>query len=150
MKKIYSKYEGVGDLVESLNKVQVGSKFKFWFEKKKYTCSGRSKNFIIISKPFNLRKGCCMYSILDLNQMRCNRDNLVFELYDYSNRDECKEALEALERSLVPWEERFDRGETDEDGHTKLIPKYPDADFTLEISHRGGADIIDAIEEIYI
>lgn len=150
MKKIYSKYDNIGNLVEALKEVQVGSKLKFWHEKKRYTCTGRSENFIIISKPFNLKEDCCMYSILDLTQMRCNRDNLVFGIYNYSNPEDCKDALEALERSLVPWEERFIKCEPDEDGRVKLIPKYPEADFTLEISYRGGANIVDAIEEVYI
>ena len=150
MKKIYSKYENIGSLEEALKQIQVGSKIKFWYEKRRYTCTGRSNNFIIISKPFNFRKDCCQYSILDLTQMRCNRDNLVFGLYNYSNKEDCEDALEALERSLLPIEERFDKTDPDEEGRVRLIPKYEGADFTLEISHRGGAEIVDAIEEVYI
>ena len=73
--------------------------------------------------------------------MKCNRDNLIFGMYDYGNKKDCEEALECLERSLVPIDERYDEMEPEANGSIPLKPKYPEADHTLEISERGIANI---------
>lgn len=161
--KIYSKNKDdkrlfisdLKDFKDYLNCIIPGSKVKWRNEKRRYTCIDRSDNFIIVAKPFNLQKNndgspICQYSILDLTQMKCNRDNLVFGLFDYMNKDDCKQALEMLERSLLPDNERWVSGEPDENGNIKLIPKFKDADKTLEISQRGWCNIEDVIDEIWV
>lgn len=132
-----------------LNCIVPGTKIKWKGEKRRYTCIARSDNFIIVTKPFNLKKDydgkkLVQYSIFDLNKMKCNHDNLVFGIFDYGDKEDCKTALEWLERSLEPFENRFDVV----DDH--CIPKYEDADQTLEISQRGWCDIEDIVEEIWV
>lgn len=150
MKKVYSLEEGLGVLEDVLKEVQPGAKFKWRNERRRYTCIDRSEHFIIVTKPYNLKKDVCQYSILDLTQMRCNRDNLIFGIFNYMRKDDCEEALEALERSLLPFEELWIPDGVDEDGRKKFKPRYEGADFTLEISQRGIADISKVITEIYI
>ena len=164
LKRIYRKHEDdkpilncsdLKEFTDYLNCIVPGSKIKWRNEKRRYTCIARSNNFIIVAKPFNLKKDydgtpLAQYSIFDLTQMKCNRDNLVFGLFNYLDVDDCNRALAMLERSLIPWEERFDQAEPDEDGRIKLIPKYPEADETLEISQRGWADIKDVVDEIWV
>ena len=167
LKRIYNRYKGtqwddnktvleVADIKEFKDYMKFiipGSKLKWRGEKKRYTCIARTDNFIIVQKPYNLRKGydgekMVMYSILDLTQMRCNRDNLVFGMYDYGKLEDCQEALEALEMGLIPYEERPKQKVDAEIEEITGCP-YRDAE-TLEISHRGIADIKDIIEEIWI
>lgn len=161
LKKIYSKTGNVDLHVSDIETFKdymkfiiPGTKIKWVGEKKRYTCIARSDNFIIVSKPFNLKKNdngdsLVQYSIFDLTSMQCNKDNLVFSFYNYGEETDCKEALECLERSLIPWEERFNKIEETR-GVYKLIPKYLGADNTLEISHRGRANIEDIIDEIWV
>lgn len=162
LKKIYDKYNKdnvdinvkASEFKDYFNYIIPGSKIKFINERRRYTCIARSDNFIIINKPFNLKKDfdgskIVQYSILDLTLMKCNHDNLVFGIYDYSDVNSCKEALECLERSLIPWEERFDLV-SDEECRNKLVSKYEGADDTLEISQRGWADLDYIIEQIWI
>lgn len=154
MKKIYSKLEGIGNLKTSLDLVVPGSKIRWCDEKRRYTCTARSENFIIVAKPFNLRKNydgspICQYSILDLTQMKCNRDNLVFGLYDYLNKDDCEQALLALENSLLDIDDMKEVVIESIDTETMEPKTYRDKP-TLEISQRGIADISNVVYEIYI
>lgn len=154
MKKIYSKLEGIGDLKTSLDSIVPGSKVRWRDEKRRYTCTARSENFIIVAKPFNLRKNydgspICQYSILDLTQMKCNRDNLVFGLYDYLNKDDCEQALLALENSLLDIDDMKEVVIESIDTETMEPKTYRDKP-TLEISQRGIADISNVVCEIYI
>lgn len=154
MKKIYSKLEGIGDLKTSLDLIVSGSKVRWRDEKRRYTCTARSENFIIVAKPFNLRKNydgspICQYSILDLTQMKCNRDNLVFGLYDYLNKDDCEQALLALENSLLDIDDMKEVVIESIDSETMKPKTYRDKP-TLEISQRGIADISNVVYEIYI
>lgn len=159
LKKIYNKSNPNDPLLLKCNELKTfkdymncivpGSKIKWRNEKKRYTCIDRSNNFIIVNKPFNLRKDydgskVVQYSIFDLTRMKCNRDNLVFGIFNYGNKKDCKEALEWLERALEPFENRF----INKNG--SFIPKYPDAEHTLEISQRGWCNIEDVIEEIWV
>lgn len=156
--KIYSKNKEdkhliIPDLEEFkdyLNCILPGSKIKWRNEKRRYTCIDRSDNFIIVAKPYNFKKDVCQYSILDLTQMKCNVDNSVFGLFNYMNKDDCKQALEMLERSLLPFEDLYEYNCTDEDGRKTYKPKDPDNYQTLEISQRGWADIEDVIDEIWV
>lgn len=113
LKRVYSKYNeevvkinGVNEFKDYMKFIIPGSKLKWRGEKRKYKCIARSDNFIIVVKPFNLKKNyegepIVQYSILDLTTMQCNRDNLVFGLYNYVKEEDCKEALDALEAQLV-------------------------------------------------
>ena len=160
--KIYSKNKDdkhlfisdLKDFKDYLNCIIPGSKVKWRNEKRRYTCIDRSDNFIIVAKPFNLQKNndgspVCQYSILDLTQMKCNKDNLIFGIYDYLNKDDCKQALLALENSLL---DEKDRKEIEfesiniETMKSCICKDKP----ILEISQRGWCNIEDVIDEIWV
>lgn len=161
LKSIYSKYKEpdlkCNDLTtfkDYLNCIIPGSKVKWKNEKRRYTCIARSDHFIIVNKPYNLRKDydgspLVQYSILDLTQMKCNHDNLIFGLYDYSKLEDCEEALLALENSLLDESDRksikFESINVD-----TMEPYICEDKPTLEISQRGWLDIEDAIEGIWV
>lgn len=65
-------------------------------QKKKFKVVARNDNFIIIARPYNPKK-TFEYSILDLEYMQCSTDNLVFEIYNYLDKEDCEEALKYLE-----------------------------------------------------
>ena len=81
--------------------------------------------------------------------MKCNRDNLVFGIYDYSSLEDCNEALLALENSLL---DEKDRKEVYfESVNLKTFEPYTAVDKpTLEISRRGVCNIIDVVSEIWV
>lgn len=141
LKRIYSKYEEIGkdvrdiifkdekcDLKQLLYLFAIpGAKIKWINEKKRYKVIARNDNFIIIAKPFNVKQ-TYMYSILDLEYMQCNRDNMIFgPKFNYSDKEECEEALKELQKS---------RDNNECDG--------------LQLSQRGICNIKDMIEEIWI
>lgn len=167
LKKIYSKnpddkdivrIDGMNTLKDLMVMIVPDRAFIKWVgEKRRYKCIARSDNFIIVNKNHNLKKDydgspLVMYSIFDLTQMKCNRDNLVFGLYDYGKKEDCAEALKRLETAIIPFEDRFekDEEETKRSGRGSWKPKYDGADDILEISQRGIANIEDVIEEIWV
>lgn len=137
-----------------LNCIVPGSKVKWKNEKRRYTCIARSDHFIIVNKPYNLRKDydgspLVQYSILDLTKMKCNRDNLIFGVYDYAKLEDCEDALLALENSLLDEADRKIVSFESIDINT-MEPRIYEDKPTLEISQRGWLDIKDAIEEIWV
>lgn len=100
-------------------------------QKKTFKVIARNDNFIIIVRPYNPKK-TFEYSILDLEYMECNHDN-YYTKYDYSNKEECEEALKELQETR------------DEIHETKI--RFDDR---LQLSRRGPAKIDDVITEIYI
>lgn len=144
LKRIYSKtnedvmhIDGAETLEDMMKFIVPNSLIKWVGEKRRYKCIARSDNFIIICKPFNLKKNhdgskLVQYSIFDLTTMKCNIDNLIFGIFDYGKQEDCEEALKRLENALLPYE------------------KIRKSDKTLEISQRGICNIKDVVEEIYI
>lgn len=100
-------------------------------QKKTFKVIARNDNFIIIVRPYNPKK-TFEYSILDLEYMECNHDN-YYTKYDYSNKEECEEALKELQETR------------DKIHETKI--RFDDR---LQLSRRGPAKIDDVITEIYI
>lgn len=100
-------------------------------QKKTFKVIARNDNFIIIVRPYNPKK-TFEYSILDLEYMECNHDN-YYTKYDYSNKEECEEALKELQETR------------DKIHETKI--RFDDR---LQLSRRGHAKIDDVITEIYI
>lgn len=160
--KIYSKNKDdkrlfisdLKDFKDYLNCIIPGSKVKWRNEKRRYTCIDRSDNFIIVAKPFNLQKNSdgspvCQYSILDLTQMKCNKDNLIFGIYDYLNKDDCKQALLALENSLLDEKDRKEI-EFESINIETMKPCICKNKPILEISQRGWCNIEDVIDEIWV
>lgn len=77
--------------------MKVGDKIKFKSEKQRYTVSACDERFIIAWKPFNARK-TFIYTIVDLRDNQRSSDN-YYCAFDYSNKDEAKEALDILNKT---------------------------------------------------
>lgn len=61
----------------------VGDSIRFSSEKKAYKVVGRNERYVIALKPFNLRKGGYLYTIIDLQEQIRGADHWLFGLYDY-------------------------------------------------------------------
>ena len=144
-KRIYSKYEEIGkdvkdvvlkdeqyDLKQLLYLFTIpGAKIQWKGQKAKFKVVARNDNFIIITRPYNIKK-TFEYSILDLEYMECNKDNYYCR-YNYQNAEECKEALKELQETR------------EEEKRTKIK-----GDDGLQLSRRGIANIEDVVTEIWI
>jgi len=104
MKKIYDK-ENKNDILKisdlkTLKELMVciipGTKIKWVGEIKKYKCIARDDRYIIVAKPYNPKPDMCQYSILDIQDMVCSTDNLIFGMYNYLDKNDCDEALKEL------------------------------------------------------
>lgn len=87
----------IKDYCENL---KVGDKIKFISEKQRYTIKARSDNFIICTKPFNLKK-TCIYTIIDLERMVRGANNMIFNPYDYMIQEDINRCLSDLEEGEV-------------------------------------------------
>ena len=144
-KKIYSKYEeiekDIKDIILKDKKYDLkqllylfaipGTKLQWKGQKRRFEVIARNDNFIIITRPYNPQK-TYEYSILDLEYMKCNKDNYYCK-YNYQDKEECKEALKELQEAR------------DEEKRTGLA-----CDCGLQLSRRGIADIDEVITEIWI
>lgn len=82
-------------LEEILKNIKVGDKL-FWVNQKQpYTVKARNKRYIIVTKPFNLKKTVC-YSIIDTKCLICGPNNYVFNPYDYSKQEDIEQSLKDL------------------------------------------------------
>lgn len=108
-----------------------GSRIGWKGQKRKFKVIARNDNFIIITRPYNPKR-TFEYSILDLEYMECNHDN-YYNKYDYSNKEECKEALKELQETR------------DEVKRTNIAN-----DCGLQVSTRGICNIEDVITEVWI
>lgn len=78
--------------------MKVGDKVKCVGERIRYTIQARDDRFVIMTKPFNLRKGKYLYSIVDLERGVRGRDNLVFGSFErYDTKKGAKENLKMLQ-----------------------------------------------------
>ena len=140
LKRVYSKYKDEKEvfrldkeytLKEMLSLFAIPeSKIGWKGQKKKFKVIARNDNFIIIARPYNFKK-TFEYSILDLEYMQCNHDN-YYNKYDYSNKDECMEALVELQKT---------RNEEKNLGYSSD---------GLQLSRRGIAKIEDVVSEVWI
>lgn len=145
LKRIYSKYEeiekDVKDIILKNEKYDLkqllylfatpGTKIKWKGQNKRFKVIARNENFIIITRPYNPQR-TYEYSILDLEYMKCNKDNYYCK-YNYQDKEECTEALEELQKG---------RDEENETGISN--------DCYLQLSTRGIANIEDVVTEIWI
>ena len=144
LKRIYSKNEEIGkdikdiilkneqyDLKQLLYLFAIPeAKIGWKHQKKRFKVIARNDNFIIIARPYNIKK-TFEYSILDLEYMKCNHDNCYCK-YNYSNETECMEALKELQENR--------------DQEKKLGYSCNG----LQLSRRGIANIEDVVSEVWI
>ena len=86
------KYKNMVDYCKSL---KVGDKVKFEDFKQKFTVRARSANFIILTKPFNLKR-TVLYTIIDIYQLIRGKDNMIF-CNGYETDEQCEKALIRLD-----------------------------------------------------
>lgn len=140
LRRIYSKYKDEKEvfkldknytLKEMLSLFAIPeAKIGWKGQKTKFKVIARNDNFIIIARPYNPKK-TFEYSILDLEYMQCNHDN-CYNKYDYSNKDECMEALIELQENR---------------DQEKKLGYSCDG---LQLSRRGIVKIEDVVSEIWI
>ncbi len=76
------------------NKVEVGTRIKFFSEKKAYTVQASNRFFSVCTKPFNAKK-TVIYSVIDwYNQIR-GTENLIFG-FGAETKEQCEEMLDRL------------------------------------------------------
>ena len=80
------------DLLASLKE---GSKIWFEEEKQGYTIQARSDNFIVCSKPFNLKK-TVLYTIIDIKKNIRGPESLIFG-FGAETKEQCQEMIARLE-----------------------------------------------------
>lgn len=61
-------------------------------DKKPYKVKACNEEFAICTKPFNLKQ-TCLYTILDWKRGMCNRNNMVFNPYDYMIQKDIEQCL---------------------------------------------------------
>lgn len=92
--------------------LEPGDKVYFESEKRPYVVKAANELFAICTKSFNLRH-TCLYTIIDWRKGKRNRNNMIFNPYDYMKQDDINECLQDL----------------------------TDPNHLCEISHRGTVDI---------
>lgn len=70
---------------------------KVWFESEKrpYIVKASNEIFSICTKPFNLQH-TCLYTIIDWRKGKRNRNNMIFNPYDYMGQTDIDECLRDL------------------------------------------------------
>ena len=82
------------DKFEEISKSEVGDRISLFGQKRRFTVMARSERFVILSKNCF---GQPLYTIVDLQDEWMGPDSLIFGLYDYSDKDDCKKVIKALE-----------------------------------------------------
>jgi hypothetical protein len=99
--------------------LEVGDKVYFARYKRPFTVKACNSEFAICTKPLNILR-TCLYTIIDWKQGLRNRNNMVFNPYDYEIQDDIDQCLRDLS----------------------------DPDHVCEISHRGAVrlDIVKVVK----
>jgi hypothetical protein len=77
------------------NDLGVGDLLYLYPDKKPYKIKACNEEFAICTKPFNLQH-TCLYTILDWRQGKRNRNNMIFNPYDYMIQDDIEKCLRDL------------------------------------------------------
>lgn len=75
---------------------------KIWFksEKRPYIIKAFSDRYVICTKPFNLKK-TVLYTIIDWTRKVRGPNNLVFNLYDYTEQDDIENCMHDLIKNEI-------------------------------------------------
>jgi hypothetical protein len=79
----------------SFNVLETGDKVWLGVEKRPYIVRAANELFAICTKPFNLQR-TCLYTIIDWRKGKRNRNNMIFNPYDYMNQEDIAECLRDL------------------------------------------------------
>lgn len=75
--------------------LKIGDKVYFARDKRPYTVKAHDERFAICTKPFNLQQ-TCLYTIIDWTKGQRNRNNMVFNPYDYTKQEDIERCLRDL------------------------------------------------------
>lgn len=75
--------------------LEVGDKIFFVTDKRSYTVKATNELFTICTKPLNIHK-TCLYTIIDWRQHKRNRNNMIFNPYDYMKQEDIDQCLKDL------------------------------------------------------
>jgi hypothetical protein len=78
--------------------LSVGDIVYFKTDKKPYTVNANNDSFTICTKPFNIKK-TCLYTIIDWQQEKRNKNNMVFNPYNYMEQEDIDRCLADLSDS---------------------------------------------------
>ncbi len=78
--------------------MKAGDKIYFKEERFPYTIMACDERYLICTKPFNLKKDCVQYTIVDLKNEIRGADNYWKwgGHYDYKQKEECEQCLKDL------------------------------------------------------
>lgn len=82
-------------LNKNLYDLQVGDKVYFSDQKRPFTVRACNDHFAICTKPLNIHK-TCLYTIIDWKKGLRNRNNMVFNPYDYMVQEDINKCLRDL------------------------------------------------------
>lgn len=75
--------------------LEIGDKVYFATDKKPFTVKATNEQFTILTKPFNLQH-TVLYTIIDWQQGYRNRNNMIFNPYDYAIQEDIDQCLKDL------------------------------------------------------
>lgn len=80
-----------------ISKLTIGTKVFFTGEKQPFWIKANDgKRFVIATKPFNVQR-TVIYTILDFQQGLRNRNNLIFNMYDYKIQEDIDKCMADLQ-----------------------------------------------------
>lgn len=82
-------------LTVSSNDLSLGDKIYFSTDKKPFTVKATNEQFTILTKPFNLKQ-TVLYTIIDWQRGYRNRNNMLFNPYDYAIQEDIDQCLKDL------------------------------------------------------
>jgi hypothetical protein len=85
--------------------MKVGDKVKISGHKKPWTVKALSERYAILTTPFNPKR-TVLYTIIDFKYRVRNRNNLVFNIYDYKAQEDIDQCLKDLESGEVELSKR--------------------------------------------
>jgi len=91
-------YEELKNMIDHCKRLNIGDKIKFKSEKQRYTVKAKSDRYIICTKPFNPKK-TVLYTIIDLYHGIRGPNDLIFNIYDYSEQKDIDECIKDLEKN---------------------------------------------------
>lgn len=89
--------------------LKIGSNVYFESEKVPYVVKAKDSRFAILTKPFNLQE-TVLYCIIDIHKGIRGPNNLLFNIYDYSDQYDINCCLEELNSGVVEVSDILRRG----------------------------------------
>lgn len=117
-----------GELKSVLKQLSIGDKVYFPAEKRGCEVRARNERFLICTKP-HFKTG--MYTIIDLDIMKCGPNDRVFNPYDYCIQEDIDECLKDLSEGRVKVSQRhgidcnFDRVKMTNPPRSEHLRRFP-------------------------